>query len=424
MRVALVAYGCEPGRGSELGVGWHWAKEVRARGHDVIVYVHAAQKAAIEASAMAHVPGLTFRFHQQQDRPLEHKNRLLHQLHYILWQWSVMDLIAADARDQPFDLVHFVTWGGVRMPTFGFRSPTPYMVGPIGGGEEPPLRLLLELGPATFARGVGRMLLNRACLVDPLLIASAAGAHRILLKMKDSRRCIPYGARSKCAAVCEIGSRPELLELPLAPIASSRKRPLRLLFAGRMLYWKAPLLLLDVYRELMRRGRSAELTLVGDGPQVEALRSSIEALPPGAQVRHLTTLPQPEFFTLLHKQDFFLFPSLHDSTANVVLEAMAAGTPVIALAIGGPNAFLSGGGGVAISPRGSKTEIVGRFADAIIRLADDPDLMRTTMVAARTNAKRYSWAGAVAQAYGPLEALNAQQARTVRGLKGMDRASR
>jgi short-subunit dehydrogenase len=37
MRILLSAYACEPGRGSEPGVGWHWATELARLGHEVAV---------------------------------------------------------------------------------------------------------------------------------------------------------------------------------------------------------------------------------------------------------------------------------------------------------------------------------------------------------------------------------------------------
>ena len=36
-RILLSAYACEPNKGSEKGVGWHWAIEIAHRGHEVWV---------------------------------------------------------------------------------------------------------------------------------------------------------------------------------------------------------------------------------------------------------------------------------------------------------------------------------------------------------------------------------------------------
>ena len=48
MRLLLSAYACEPGRGSEPGVGWNWAIALAALGHDVWVLTRANNRDRIE----------------------------------------------------------------------------------------------------------------------------------------------------------------------------------------------------------------------------------------------------------------------------------------------------------------------------------------------------------------------------------------
>ena len=48
-RILLSAYACEPGKGSEPAVGWMWAMELAAAGHEVWVITRAANRAAIES---------------------------------------------------------------------------------------------------------------------------------------------------------------------------------------------------------------------------------------------------------------------------------------------------------------------------------------------------------------------------------------
>jgi hypothetical protein len=44
-------------------------------------------------------------------------------------------------REQPFDLVHHLTWGGVRALTFLGTPGAPLIIGPVGGGETSPIGL-------------------------------------------------------------------------------------------------------------------------------------------------------------------------------------------------------------------------------------------------------------------------------------------
>lgn len=404
MRIALVAYGCEPDRGTELGVGWAWANEIRARGHDVVVYTHEDEKEKIEFKLNRHDPSLTFRYFRPGGWPLIHHNRVIHQVHYTLWQWLVIKELEADAKIKPYDLVHFITWGGVRMPVFGWRQTAPYVIGPVGGGEEAPLSYCFSLGMRVFSKEVVRNILNRLCLFDPILRKGYGGAARIYAKTAQSQRLIPHTARSRCDVVLEIGANPELLALPLGtePVAV---RPVRLIFVARLLHWKSPLTVVAAYAELLRRGFSVELTLVGHGPEEARLKAAIAALPESANVSHIRQLPQPELFALMQEQDVLLFPSLHDSSGNVVLEAMSIGLPVIALALGGPYELLRDGGGVLLPvERRTAHETTIAIADAVMDLASTREKLSAMKRAAKQRASQRTWACAIEQIYGPLEA--------------------
>ena len=88
MKVLLSAYACEPNKGSEPGIGWHWVLEVTRLGHDVWVLTRANNRETIERASPG-LPNLHIVYH---DPPawvarLKKKGPFL-QLYYAWWQWS------------------------------------------------------------------------------------------------------------------------------------------------------------------------------------------------------------------------------------------------------------------------------------------------------------------------------------------------
>jgi glycogen synthase len=94
---------------------------------------------------------------------------------------------------------------------------------------------------------------------------------------------------------------------------------------------------------------------------------------------------------LLRSSDIMVLPSMRECGGAVVLEAMASGVPVIATKWGGPTDYIAQDTGILIPPE-TPDEFVGRLADAIIWMADNPDVRVKIGHAARRRVQElYDW---------------------------------
>ena len=89
------------------------------------------------------------------------------------------------------------------------------------------------------------------------------------------------------------------------------------------------------------------LVLVGDGPDSDAILAAYEEVPQ-LVVRALGR--RHDVPRLLQACDIFVFPTLHENLSIALLEAMAAGLPVVATAVGGNVEVLAQGGGILVEP--------------------------------------------------------------------------
>jgi glycosyltransferase involved in cell wall biosynthesis len=120
---------------------------------------------------------------------------------------------------------------------------------------------------------------------------------------------------------------------PIAPTADASD----LVYLGEMRALKGVDVLIEALARLRDSGRSITATLVGDGPDAAALRAKTVALGLGEQVRFCKPMPARQ---ALARGRVVTVPSRAESLPYVVLEAAAAGKPLIATNVGGiPEVF-------------------------------------------------------------------------------------
>lgn len=116
-------------------------------------------------------------------------------------------------------------------------------------------------------------------------------------------------------------------------------KPFRLLFVGRFVHFKQIPVLVDAVNNIP----NAFLTLVGEGPQDEKLRSQVERLHLDSRVRFVGPLRGKEKYEVFGSHDLLVLPSLTDISPNTALEARSVGLPILLTDQNGLSAHLHSG---------------------------------------------------------------------------------
>jgi glycosyltransferase involved in cell wall biosynthesis len=106
----------------------------------------------------------------------------------------------------------------------------------------------------------------------------------------------------------------------------------KFLYVGRVSRDKNLELLLDAFKHLLKRGRAANVIVVGDGPSLGDLKSRFQH----PRIAFTGFLRGEDLATAMASADAFVFPSTTDTFGNAVLEAQACGLPAIVSDRGGP----------------------------------------------------------------------------------------
>jgi glycosyltransferase involved in cell wall biosynthesis len=249
--------------------------------------------------------------------------------------------------------------------------------------------------------------LNLIARVDPITRQAVAAARLIYVSSRDTARLVPEHHRAKVRIRLQVGIAPAA-RMPEADDActgeTAGERPLRLLFAGRCLAWKGMHIGLEALADLLARGRWARLTVAGTGPAEARWRAQAQRLGVHEAIDWLAWVEHERMTGVYRAHDLLLFPSLHDSGGQAVLEALAHGRPVVCLDLGGPGSMVDASCGRVIGTRGRRRrQVVRALADALQELGDAPDLRQRLGRGARARAARYSWQDQVGAVYAEID---------------------
>ena len=376
MRILASAYACEPGAGSELGKGWNIACEMARQGHDVTVLTCGSHhRAAIERYEREYgLPSrLNFVWHDIPGWPGPgYANARRIRQHYYLWQMTARKLVAGLHAETPFDVIHHLTWTVLRWPSFlGGLGPR-FIFGPVGGGQSTPWRLRRGFPVRGWKFELKRDLANMLSRIDPMVFRCLAQADAILVTDEATRAYVPAWWRGKTFVTGDIYAPPIMSERAVS--ARVHSSTLDILFAGRLEYWKGAQLALGAIARLRRQVPGVSFTIAGTGPDESHLRTVAGKLGIADIVRFAGNVPHARMGQLYSEHDIFLFPSLHDSAATVIGEALAHGLPVVCLDLGGSGVAVDESCGVVIASRArSQSAVEQDLADALAGISSDAD---------------------------------------------------
>jgi phosphatidylinositol alpha-mannosyltransferase len=171
------------------------------------------------------------------------------------------------------------------------------------------------------------------------------------------------------------------------PYERLRDGTLNILFVGRLEERKGLIHLLKAYHRLRKRRVDARLLVAGAGPKLREYRR-FTGLRGIRDVEFLGRVSDDEKARYLASADVFCAPSTgQESFGIVLLEAMAAGVPIVASDIHGYKRVVERNvQGILVEPKNPRA-----LAAALYGLARDPDLRHELGEAGRQRAPEFSW---------------------------------
>ena len=301
MKTILVsAYGCEPNKGSEAGVGWNWVLQM-AKHNRLHVITRANNQELIEA----HLPleskeKIKFYYYDAPEfiKSLKNKSKGLY-FYYFCWQLGIIPLVRQILKQNKIDYTMHLTFGSMWMPTFLPFFRTAFIWGPVGGGDCEPKSFLKVLPLKQKIMQTARYVMNTLSFLHPSIMFPATRAKVILARTENSANVIPRCFKNKTKIILETAMEDAVFEFKKK---NREDDEIRLITSGRLLPNKY---ILTAVRSLKYVNNKQKVIY--------------------------DELPRQKGLELLEHSDIFLFPSLREGGSWSLMEAMAISLPVICL---------------------------------------------------------------------------------------------
>lgn len=373
--ILVSAYGCEPLKGSEAGVGWNWVLQM-SRYAKLHVITRANNKELIEQYLPAEVSqNIKFYYY---DTPacimgLKKKAKGLY-FYYFCWQLGIMPLVRRINKRNAIDYNMHLTFGSMWMPTFLPFSRTPFLWGPIGGGDCEPISFIKTLGLKQRIMQYSRYAMITFSFLHPSILIPALRAKKIICRTENSAKVIPFFLRNKTIVMLETAMEGDVFNYHRNKDRISKK--IRFITTGRLMASKN---ILTAVRALAFLPQTTDYiyTIIGSGPQRKTIEKEAEKLGISDKVEIISEMSRTEVLKKLEKGDVYLFPSLREGGSWALMEAMVIGLPVICLDWAGMKCTVDDKCAIKL-PVTSPKQMPIDMKNAIVKLINNPDL-RTQM---------------------------------------------
>lgn len=348
MNILYLSYACEPGAGSEYGVGWMMPLTMAEKypEHHIHVLTRSRCKEKIQNALDAlKLDNLHYHFYDIP-RILFYKNEMTskwgEQINYLTWQLFSRKNVKKIVKANNIDIVHHLTFNQYRTPSPGFwLKKTPFIMGPIGGAETISEVLWQDLEEHTMTKE-GIRAKGRDLRIFRWLIQRSRNKKIILCSsIENEQKLKPYVGDNVIKTMPAIG-----YALKDVAVESQTKKEIgnfEIVYAGKALDWKGIHLFLRAVRKAFIENDISKFNI-----KLIGIRFKEEQDKVNGWIKELDLQNNTELIPFIQRQDLLqiekdcdlsVYPAFRDSGSMAVLETCALGCPTICLNAGGQDAF-------------------------------------------------------------------------------------
>lgn len=328
----LIAFSCQPGKGSEPGVGWNWAIQA-AKTQNVYVLTRSKMKPYIETQIPDELKNTLHFIYTPSSAKLR---SITIYLEYLHWQRQAYKKAKEFLKTTEIDYIWHLTWGNMFLPTYMYKLDKPFIWGPIGGDGAPKQFFKLFSKKKQVIHNI-KYFMGKNTWLFPWVRKAANGASIIIARTEETKLMFSKRNQKKtivrleaCIDVDSSFSYPKN-EREILKLGKGKN----LIYTGRLIDFKNIPMLLEIMNDVRKQYPDIKLHIIGEGEDLGKCKQFVVNHGMEANIEFYGFVDRTVMLKALKSCDLFVFPSLREGASWSLLEAMAYEIPIIAFDVNG-----------------------------------------------------------------------------------------
>ena len=389
LKIFVSAYACEPGLGSEIGVGWHWVLEM-SKHFELWVLTRESNRGTIEPWIAAHQEfnGIHFLYFDLPKWARFWKKGLRGvRTYYNIWQACTNRIVKRTMRENGIKVFHHLTYGNVLWKVSSYGQKQFFIWGPVGGLETIPAEYSTHYARKSRLIEWVRRAAIKALPANLGFKKRCKNADLMLCKTEITRDLIPAKDRERAVLFTDVAVEKQ----PTITNADSKdNNTVEFITVGRLDAWRGFDLVIESFARVAKTNKNMHLTIVGKGADKQRLKGIAESQGVQERVTFTGKVTMDEYYRLLEASDVVVNASLKEGAVTVSFDSMAMGKPLICLDTTGYTRYFSNEYAVVI-PRTGREKVITNLAAAMERMTS-ADERKTIGEKAKNAGAQFTWA--------------------------------
>lgn len=392
IKIFVSSYACEPGKGSEIGVGWHWVLEM-SKYFELWVLTRANNKEPIENYFKEHKEdehGIHWIYYDCPDWIKKHKHQMKGvRTYYTLWQRLSNNLVKETMQKNNIEIYHLLTYGNAIWNVSSYGQKRFFIWGPTGGMDTIPLDYSKHYAfKYRIIEAVRRSVVWYQRKISISFRRKCKNANLIFCKAYSMYNAIPEKYRNKAILFTDVAME-EVNNTYNNTTDRTDINQLTYITVGRLDGWRGFDLLIEAFDGAMLINNNIKLKIIGEGIEEQHLKKMVKDKGLENNIIFTGQISMNEYRNEMKNCDVVLNACLKEGGVTNAFDCMTYGKPLICLDTGGYTRNFDDFCAIILTKE-NRAKTIKKIQDAIVK-SFDSDLRVKLSDGMKQKGDKISW---------------------------------